>query len=187
MICEQLSTHTPMQLLSETKNVFLLFPSPWNRCRWAAFYNCLLWRFLCCPSQAAGKRDYCFVKHFMLTSPYYNEAGHANIEIDDGAENNLVNLLPYLFSKLAACVKMEHSELLLTVWSKSNAPSSYQQCTSKCSPFDCFCDPNMCAYWTADQKPMLPFTPRLKVLWGLDGFWPTATFSHFTLDKWGGG
>ena len=51
----------------------------------------------------------------MLTSPYYKKAGHANIEIDDGAKNNLVNLLPYLFSKLASCVKMEHSELLLTV------------------------------------------------------------------------
>ena len=51
----------------------------------------------------------------MLTSPYYKEAGHANIEIDDGAENNFVNLLPYLFSKLATCVEMEHSELLLTV------------------------------------------------------------------------
>ena len=72
----------------------------------------------------------------MLTSAYYNEAGHANIEIDDGAENNFVNLLPYLFSKLATCVEMEHSELLLTVCSKSKAPSSYQQCTSKCSPFD---------------------------------------------------
>ena len=49
----------------------------------------------------------------MLTSPYYNEAGHANIEIDDGAENNFVNLLPYLFSKLARW--STQSYILLTV------------------------------------------------------------------------